>query len=77
MTRACQSCGSHFCDGVRCYLEDPPVTENVCNGCDQPWDANRDCPRCEQSADEQLQFERIVEVERTSCPETGWPRVGI
>lgn len=23
MTRECQSCGSRFCDGVQCYLEEP------------------------------------------------------
>ena len=55
MTRVCSGCGLMRCEG-ECYFASP-TAEPACSGCDQPWDANGYCPRCEQTREEAEAFE--------------------
>ena len=54
----CPECGLRSCErdcAWRDWLDEP--AELSCSGCDQPWDANGYCPRCEQTREEAEAFE--------------------
>jgi hypothetical protein len=54
MTRICQACFDPECDHIRCYMESPADhaehDEELCIGCDRPFDESGYCADCEDYA---------------------------